>query len=310
MAQNLLDIRTVEEDRGATLVFAHNRHLQRHPSTWRLADLDLEWFSAGSIVATLLGDRYAVIVGSLGESSTLGLSAPAADTLEGALQTATREYALFDAAHLGAVIGRDAGELHSRTDITPEQGYFPLDRVTLEHCDAVLHVASSQAGDRREPDAAPTPADLTERILALPEVTPLLADEASGAPQISWGDRFFFVGPDRRRPFATIVEHDVPGFDEDSRLDRPGIFRLNIELGREEFQRQFGYPPEEFRGRRAGIDFARLDEILPHPAYGTQGWASILNPSPSRLPDVDRLLAHAHGRALIRHRRALDRHRT
>jgi erythromycin esterase-like protein len=310
MAQNLLDIRTVEEDRGPTLVFAHNRHLQRHPSTWRLADLDLEWFSAGSIVATLLGDRYAVIAGSLGESSTLGLSAPPADTFEAALQPATREYALFDAAHLGAVVGRNAGELHSRTDITAEQGYFPLDAATLEQCDAVLHIASSPAGDHPEWEAAPTPADLAERILALPDVAQVQADEASGAPQISWGDRFFFVGPDRRRPFATIVEHDVPGFDEHSRLDRPGIFRLNIELGREEFQRQFGYPPAEFRARRPGIDFARRDEIFPHPAYGTQGWASILNPSPSRLPDVDRLLAHAHGRALIRHQRALDRHRT
>lgn len=153
-----------------------------------------------------------------------------------------------------------------------------------------------------------TPADLAARILALPQVTHVLADEASGAPQASWGDRFFFVGSDRRRPFATIVEHDVRGFDEDSRLGRAGVFRLNIDIGREEFQRRFGYPPAEFPDHRPGIDFTRLDEILPHPAYGTHGWACILNPRPRRLPDVDRLLAHAHRRALSRHQRALDRH--
>jgi len=154
---------------------------------------------------------------------------------------------------------------------------------------------------------APTTAELTERILALPGVTYVRADERSGAPEVSWGDRFFFVGPDQRLPFATIVEHDVAGWDEDSRLDRPGVFRLNIEAGRDEFQRRFGYPPAEFPDRRPGIDFTRFDEILPHPAYGRQGWTCILNPSARRLPAVDLLLAHAHRRALGRHQRALDR---
>lgn len=155
-----------------------------------------------------------------------------------------------------------------------------------------------------------TPAELTDRILTLPHVTHLLADEESGAPRLSWGDRFFFIGTERRRPFATIVEHDVPGFEEDSRLDRAGIFRLNVDLGREEFLRQFGYLPAEFPDHRPGIDFTRLDEILPHPTYGTHGWACILNPGPQRLPEIERLLAHAHRRALNRHQRALDRHRS
>lgn len=150
MAQNLLDIRTGEQHRGATLLFGHNRHVQRHPSTWRLADMDLEWSSAGSIVASLVGDRYAVIAGSLGVSATLGIPAPATDTFEGVLQKATRGWALFDTTHLGAVISRNAGEPHARTDITAEQGHFPLDAATLEHCDAVLHVASGPA-DRTGP---------------------------------------------------------------------------------------------------------------------------------------------------------------
>ncbi|WP_433342127.1 DUF6194 family protein [Micromonospora sp. CA-111912] len=155
-------------------------------------------------------------------------------------------------------------------------------------------------GDR----AAPAVAELVERIVALPHVTQVQADERSGAPEVSWGDRFFFVGSDRRRPFATIVEHDVPGFDEDSHLDRPGIFRLNVHVGREEFQRRFGYPPVELPDHRPGIDFTRCDEVLPHPAYGTYGWACVLNPGIHRLPEVDRLLAHAHRRAAGEHRRA------
>lgn len=146
----------------------------------------------------------------------------------------------------------------------------------------------------------PTVADLAGRILALPEVSQVVADEASGAPEVSWGDRFFFAGAEKRWPFATIVEHDTPGFDEDSHLYRPGTFRLNIDLGRDEFRRLFGYPPAELAAHRDGIDFTRPDEILPHPAYGRQAWACVLNPGPATLAEVDRLLVHAHRRSLAR----------
>jgi hypothetical protein len=313
MAEHLLAIRARERPRGATLVFAHNRHLQRHPSTWRLAGMDLEWFSAGAIVATLLGDRYAFIAGSLGASATLGLRAPDADTFEGVMQEATRGNALFDPARVAA-----AGALHVRTDGTAEQGYFPLDAATLAHCDAVLHVsgapgsppavavpdAAPAPAEPAVPDAAPAPAELAARIRALPGVTCVLADEASGAPESSWGDRFFFVGTDRRMPFATIVERDTPDWDEASRLDRPGVFRLNAGIGREAFAREFGYPPAGFATHQSAIDFGRLDEVLPHPVYAPQGWACILNPSARRLPDVDRLIAEAHRQAVSRQRRA------
>ncbi|HEX8628591.1 MAG TPA: DUF6194 family protein, partial [Catenuloplanes sp.] len=317
MAQNLLDIRALEQHRGATLVFAHNRHLQRHPSTWRLAELDLEWFSAGAIVATQAPDRYAVIAGSLGASAALGLRPPPPDTFEAAIGALTPGCALIEATRLGPLLRQHAGDLRPRTDGTAEQGYFPLDAATLQHCDAVLHLAVGPQGpDRVTGDSrarqpvddqrgatAPDPAALAELILALPEVTQVRADEQSGAPQSAWGDRFFYVGSDRRRPFATIVEHDTPGFDESSDLDRPGIFRLNIQAGRDEFQHRFGYPPAEFANRRAELDFTRLDEILPHPVYGIQGWACILNPTGGRLPDVELLLAHAHRRTVIRHQR-------
>jgi hypothetical protein len=142
----------------------------------------------------------------------------------------------------------------------------------------------------------PSMDDLTERIRALPGVEYQLADAESGAPEVSWGERFFFAGADRRRPFATIVPHDIPGFEEDSRLDRPGVFRLNIEVGRAEFERLFGFPPAAFAEHKAGFDFTVLDRLLPHPTYALHGWVGILNPGPERLPEVDRLLARARAR--------------
>ena len=103
MAENLLAIRTREHYRGPTLVFAHNRHLQRHPSTWRLGDMDLRWSSAGAIVAALLGDRYMFIAGSLGASDAIRVPVAESDTFEGALREASQgRLALVDGNRLRA----------------------------------------------------------------------------------------------------------------------------------------------------------------------------------------------------------------
>ncbi|MER6734508.1 erythromycin esterase family protein [Streptomyces puniciscabiei] len=133
MAQNLLDIRAMEEERGATLVFAHNFHLQRNASAWRLDDLSAQWSGAGAIVASLLGERYVCVAGSLGRSAALGLRDPAPDTHEGRLQSRITSWGLEPAAADPSA--------RPRTDTHPRQGYFPLDRATLGAVDAVLHIS-------------------------------------------------------------------------------------------------------------------------------------------------------------------------
>jgi hypothetical protein len=285
MAENLVAIRSAEADRGPTLVFAHNQHLRRHSSAMTIAGVDMRWFSAGAIVGSLLGDRYAVIVGSLGASPALGISEPEPSTYEGKLQ---------QHSHLPRYLR--TSEVEPAVQRSHDYRYFPLDQATLEHADAVLHIPSGI-----------DPAVLADRILALPGVEQLVASEENGAPEGAWGDRFFYVGPDRRQPFATIVDHDVPGFDQASQLDRPGVFRLNLDLGRAEFERQFGFPPKDFEEHRDEFDFARLDTVVPHPGYALHGFASIIMPGPQLLTEVDRLLAIAHGRAVDRDLRAARR---
>ncbi len=77
----------------------------------------------------------------------------------------------------------------------------------------------------------------------------VVASKESGAPEIAWGDTFFSYDPDRnlppqrRFPFATIVTKDYGEFDNASNLNRPGVFRLNIGVSKETFQRLFGSPP-------------------------------------------------------------------
>ncbi|WP_217176851.1 erythromycin esterase family protein [Streptomyces sp. AC495_CC817] len=71
MVENLLDIRGVEADRGPTLVFGHNVHLQLGPSHMRMRDLDLDWYGAGAILGPLVGERYGFLAGRPGGEGPL-----------------------------------------------------------------------------------------------------------------------------------------------------------------------------------------------------------------------------------------------
>lgn len=133
------------------------------------------------------------------------------------------------------------------------------------------------------------------------DVSTVLASADNGAPEVAWGDVFFYAGPfdgdepPQRMPFATIVTKDYPGFDEVSDLDRPGVFRLNLRLRRVTFQKVFpGWSDGE------GFDFTAFDVLLPHPVYGAQSWLSIVNPSRQRLEEIEPWLADAHERAARR----------
>ncbi|MCP3820206.1 erythromycin esterase family protein [Streptomyces sp. A3M-1-3] len=137
MAQNLLDIRSDEGRRGATLVFAHNLHLQRNQSSWHQADMDVTWSGAGTIVGSMLGEQYTFVAGSLGRSEAIGLRDPEPDTYEGFLQSRTSTW--------GLTTGTTVAPARTRTDTTPRQGYIPLDRTTLDRADAVLHISDGTA---------------------------------------------------------------------------------------------------------------------------------------------------------------------
>ncbi|WP_354638612.1 erythromycin esterase family protein [Kitasatospora camelliae] len=140
MVRNLLEIRELEARRGPTLVFGHNLHLHRTVSTMGMGDVELRWHGAGANLASLIGDQYAFVAGSLGRSETLGLRDPAPDSHEGELQRRTAgAWGLTPAA---AVTGT-----RSRTDTARERGYIPLDRATLDGADAVLHITDGGAVD-------------------------------------------------------------------------------------------------------------------------------------------------------------------
>jgi erythromycin esterase-like protein len=150
MAGNLLAIADNQAQRGRTLVFAHNRHLQKDRSRWQLppgwGPLEgrvLEWWSAGAIVGTHLGDGYAVITSALGAAPHHGIDPPPVDTLEGRLSVLPESHYLFAAEPLAAALASSGGELRERTDTPDHPGYFPLDP-GVDGTDAVIfhkHIA-------------------------------------------------------------------------------------------------------------------------------------------------------------------------
>ncbi|AXB45120.1 erythromycin esterase family protein [Amycolatopsis albispora] len=134
MARNLLSIRSHERARGGTLVFSHNRHLQRVDSVLDMWDMKLRWSSAGAIVNAVSDETYTFVAGSLGSSEVIGLAEPPAGTYEAWLQPRFADWGLI----------RGVPEAAVRTDTTPPQGYFPLDPPTVEDADVVMHLVSSR----------------------------------------------------------------------------------------------------------------------------------------------------------------------
>lgn len=125
----------------------------------------------------------------------------------------------------------------------------------------------------------------------------------------SWGERACFVNPGSRLPngvyFATLKSADG-AHDRASRLDRPGVFRLSLGIGRSAYLAQFGaLPTRPAAGGVVGTgdDFSALDRLLPHPVYAWMGWVCVLNPSQPRLAALQPLLESAYADALNRLRR-------
>ncbi|MDT0331937.1 DUF6194 family protein [Nocardiopsis lambiniae] len=142
---------------------------------------------------------------------------------------------------------------------------------------------------------------------ALPQVGVLRAGPENGAPEAAWGDVFFFHDPDgdayerRRMPFATIVVKDHPGFDTASELDRPGVFRVNIAVGRRLFEELVGHPPAAHPEHAAEVDPAAADRIIGHPVYAAQGWVAVVCPGEATSARVRELLTAARERDAARH---------
>ena len=112
------------------------------------------------------------------------------------------------------------------------------------------------------------------------------------------GDWFCFYDPgrdlpkDHRFPFATLVTGDR--YDQFSNLNREGVYRLNVGVGKATFQSLF---PDA----SATHDFTALDRLMPHPVYGNMYWLCVLSPSDATFERIKPLLVEAHQLSASRH---------
>ncbi|RIX83568.1 DUF6194 family protein [Acidovorax cavernicola] len=119
------------------------------------------------------------------------------------------------------------------------------------------------------------------------DITQHLIDTLGGGHfEVADDNTFFFHGADNKFPFATLVTKDNE-FDSASNLNRPGVFRLNVGVGKATFRALFGEQAS------ADIDHTALDRLMPHPVYAKMYWVSVINPSATTFETVKPLLTEA-----------------
>ena len=103
------------------------------------------------------------------------------------------------------------------------------------------------------------------------------------------GATFFSLNDQSWPNFATIVTTDEHDMGTPSNLARPGVFRVNIGVGKESFERLVGSMVDP--------DYSILEVVLPHPVYARQRWLCVLNPSRQMFDEVVKpLIAEAYAR--------------
>ena len=119
---------------------------------------------------------------------------------------------------------------------------------------------------------------------------------------VNLGYTFFFYGDDHMHAFATIASNGNE-YEQVSRLDRPGVYRLNIGVSRETFRSLFGTGKVD----TSAYDFTALDVILPHPDYSSQNFICVLSPSEGTFEKLRPMLAEAYEVAATRYNKRKDR---
>ena len=110
---------------------------------------------------------------------------------------------------------------------------------------------------------------------------------------VNLGYTFFIYRDDDMLPFATIASTGNE-YETISKLDCPGVYRLNIGVSRETFKALFGTNKVDI----TTYDFTALDTIMPHPDYSAQFFICVLSPSEATFERIKPLLAEAYALAV------------
>ncbi len=128
----------------------------------------------------------------------------------------------------------------------------------------------------------------------------LIRDEFADAVVATLDSAAFFSLDEKHWPnFATVVWTDEHDEGAPSNLARDGVYRVNVGVDRETFQRLVGSMAEP--------EYAAFDRFIPHPVYARQRWISVLNPSYETVrTTLMPLIAAGHDRLVAQRARTAD----
>ena len=116
----------------------------------------------------------------------------------------------------------------------------------------------------------------------------------------SWGETGVFYNPGKvlkRGVYVLTVKEKDGDNDQASRLDRPGVYRVNLGPRKRTYVNLFGPVPK--RPPKGGVvegdmDFTQTDTLLPHPVYAWMGWVCVLNPSAQTFESMKPLIRESY----------------
>lgn len=126
-------------------------------------------------------------------------------------------------------------------------------------------------------------------------------DTLDGVVQASsYGERGIFYNPGgilKRGVYVLTVKEKDGENDRASRLDREGMWRLNIGVKKPTFRSLFGELPA--RPKKGGVvdmpfDFSAADIVMPHPVYAWMGWICVLCPSAETVERIKPLIQESY----------------
>jgi erythromycin esterase-like protein len=142
-ADNLAYAVARERGRGKVLAFAHNSHLKRGKAEWQLGAETATWWTAGSQLNEMFGERYAVIGTGLGVSDENGIAEPEAGTLEAHLISTPGPMRFIPTHAAGGIPAAEIARLATRTGSQKNPTYIPLTPQSLTDFDWLAVVDST-----------------------------------------------------------------------------------------------------------------------------------------------------------------------
>ena len=123
--------------------------------------------------------------------------------------------------------------------------------------------------------------------MSLQAIEQYIAEQLSNVTTLDhFGYRFFFYETDQVLPFTTIAASDNE-YDKISNLDRDGVFRVNIGVSKDTYNKLFA-------DVKAGWDYTELNRFMPHPDYAAQYFICVLNPEGEQLVETIKFIEEAH----------------